>query len=141
MAVPNHEKVLDAYLYKTILCVFDNVRFIGLPYGHDLRFVHDKVLVQIDIKSTGPNDNPNEVVSSPNQVSGDSISFDGDGILNSTVQVEGSLRKMKFQPELPPFYILDEKPVLTLSFYLKFPIFFLDSPFNLTILNSNDNFS
>ena len=113
------EKVLDAYLYKSILSCMPNVRFLGLPYGHDLRFVTEDAFVHLDIKSTGPTDNTNEVVSSPNQVSGDGIFCDDFGVKNTTILVTGTSRDMQFQPELPPFYIIDNKTFVTLTFYLK----------------------
>ncbi|NJL76781.1 MAG: BglI family type II restriction endonuclease [Saprospiraceae bacterium] len=113
------EKVLDAYMYKTILALFPNARFIGLPYGHDVRFVTDNVFVHLDIKSTGPTDNADEVVSSPNQVTGDGRFYDANGIQNSKVLVVGPSRNMAFQPELLPFYIIGNQPFITLTFYLK----------------------
>lgn len=113
------EKVLDAYFYKIVNEIFSNVRFTGLPYGHDTRFTTADAFIQLDIKSTGPNDNPDEVVSSPNQVSGDGVSFDESGITNSPVLVQGPRRDFWFQPELPPFYIIDGVPKITLTYYLK----------------------
>lgn len=113
------EKVLDAYLYKIIISQFPVHHFIGLPYGHDIRFLSEKAFIHLDIKSTGPNDNPNEIVASPNQVSGDGILLDENGIINSKVLVKGSRKTMEFQPELPPFYIIDEIVYPTLTFYLK----------------------
>jgi hypothetical protein len=113
------EKVLEAYLYQIASEIFADVSFKGLPYGHDVRFVTDNVFIQIDVKSTGPTDNPDEVVSSPNQVSGDGLLLDNYGVMNSKVTVLGPSRSMDFQPELPPFYISENKPLLTLTFYLK----------------------
>ena len=113
------DKVLDAYMYKTIISVFKNPRFIGLPYGHDLRFLIEEGFVHIDTKSTGPTDNADEVVSSPNQVSGDGLTCNTDGVLNSIVRVVGPTSTMEFQPELPPFYIIGNKVYPTLTFYLK----------------------
>ncbi len=113
------EKVLDAHLYKIILTLFPTVRFMGLPYGHDVRFVTHNAFIHMDIKSTGPTDNPDEVVSSPNQVTGDGLFWDEMGVQNSKVSVLGTSREMSFQPELPPFYIIDNQVFITLTFYLK----------------------
>lgn len=113
------EKVLDAYLYRIADAMFPKINYVGLPYGHDVRFLTEDAFVHIDIKSTGPHDNLNEVVSSPNQVSGDGIYLDDEGVYNSPIEVEGPRRGFTFQPELPPFYIIDERPRLTLTFYLK----------------------
>lgn len=106
-------------MYKLICKVFPKSRFIGLPYGHDVRFVTDNAFIHIDIKSTGPTDNSDEVVSSPNQVSGDGYIIDKEGITNSQIEVFGPSRSSIFQPELPPFYIIDNIPRITLTFYLK----------------------
>ncbi len=113
------EKVLDAYTYQLVLENFDGVRFTGLPYGHDTRFVTEDAFVQLDIKSTGPNDDHDEVVSSPNQVTGDGLKMDDSGITNSKVTVQGPRKSIEFQPELPPFYVIDNVPKITLTYYLK----------------------
>ncbi len=113
------EKVLEAYLYKIIISQFKQHNFIGLPYGHDIRFLSEQAFIHLDIKSTGPNDNPNEVVASPNQVSGDGHLFDINGMGNSKVLVDGLRKTMEFQPELPPFYIINKRIYPTLTFYLK----------------------
>jgi hypothetical protein len=113
------EKVLDAYLHKIILNRFPKVRFIGLPYGHDVRFVSDEAFIHLDIKSTGPTDNADEVVASPNQVSGNGHFYDEIGVENTPVSVLGTSRNMRFQPELPPFYIIDNQLFITVTFYLK----------------------
>ena len=52
-------------------CSAKELRFPGIPYGHDVRFLTDEAFIQIDVKSTGPTDDADEVVSSPNQVTGD----------------------------------------------------------------------
>jgi hypothetical protein len=113
------EKVLEAYIYKIVSNIFTNARFVGLPYGHDVRFVTEDAFVHLDIKSTGPHDNLNEVVASPNQVSGDGLYLDSDGVYNSPVLVKGPRRSFSFQPELPPFYLIESRHRLTLTFYLK----------------------
>ena len=43
----------------------------GLPLDGDLRFALEEVLIHLDVKATGPNDNHNEIVASPFQISGD----------------------------------------------------------------------
>lgn len=114
------EKVIEGYIYSSIYRYFQNVRFVGLPYGHDVRFKTDKAFIQIDIKSTGPNDNADEVVCSRNQVSGDGLYNDEFGVYNSPFTVIGKGSKsMEFQPELPPFYIIDANILPTLTYYLK----------------------
>ena len=47
------------------------VSYPGLPSGADMRFATENALIHFDVKLTGPNDNPDEVVASPNQISGD----------------------------------------------------------------------
>lgn len=113
------EKVLDAYMYRFVTNTFKNVRFVGLPYGHDIRFVTEDAFIHIDVKSTGPNDSPNDIVLSLNQISGDGILLDKFGVKNSNVIAPGPRKDIYFQPELPPFYIIDNKPRITLTYYLK----------------------
>lgn len=113
------EKVLDAHLYQIISNVYNDAEFVGLPYGHDVRYTTNNAFVHIDIKSTGPRDNLDEVVSSPNQVSGNGLFCDEYGVYNTPVNVLGHRRSLVFQPELPPFYIINDTPRLTLTFYLK----------------------
>ena len=113
------EKVLEGYLYSGLSKIFDNFRFPGIPYGHDVRFITDEVFINIDIKSTGPTDNVNEVVVSPNQVTGDGI-YTGHGIVNNNEVLMQGLRVGKlFRPELAPFYIMDGKAIPVLTFYVK----------------------
>lgn len=113
------EKVLEAYIYKIANEIFPSIRYIGLPYGHDTRFATQDSFVHIDVKSTGPNDYVDEIVASPNQVSGDGIILDATGVNNSMVHVNGRKQGLDFQPELPPFYIIEGTPKLTLTFYIK----------------------
>ena len=113
------EKVLDAYLYRFVSDQFPDARFVGLPYGHDIRFMTERAFIHIDIKSTGPNDSPHDIVLSLNQISGNGKYLDKDGVFNSIETAPGPRRDIVFQPELPPFYLFDGKPRLTLTFYIK----------------------
>lgn len=94
------------------------IKFPGLPSGADIRFATDDTLIHFDIKVTGPNDRADEVVASPNQVSGDGISWK-DGLLNSPIIVRGMRTTMEFQPELAPFYLMEGKILLCLTYFLK----------------------
>ncbi|EJC6826989.1 BglI family type II restriction endonuclease [Vibrio parahaemolyticus] len=113
------EKVVEGYLYSLLPQVFNEVAFPGIPYGHDVRFSTPDAFIHIDAKSTGPTDDLNEVVSSPNQVTGDGAIFHGGEVRNNVTQMRGSRVSRDFQPELAPFVIDDGvvKPVLT--YYLK----------------------
>ncbi|MEE2026096.1 BglI family type II restriction endonuclease [Alkalimonas mucilaginosa] len=114
------EKVIEGYLYSQIASYFDDVRFVGAPYGHDIRFTCRNAFIHIDAKSTGPNDNPNEVVSSPNQVTGNGMIEEGSKLVyNDLVNMTGPKMTRQFRPELPPFYIIDGKVLPTLTFYIK----------------------
>lgn len=113
------EKVLDAYIYKIICSAFPDARFVGLPYGHDIRFVTKDAFIHIDIKSTGPTDNTDEVVASPNQVSGDGYFVDEEGVHNNLIEILGPSKTSEFRPELPPFYIINGTSKITLTYYLK----------------------
>ncbi|MBF4222979.1 hypothetical protein EAY74_22295, partial [Vibrio anguillarum] len=113
------EKVVEGYLYSLLPQVFNEVAFPGIPYGHDVRFSTLDAFIHIDAKSTGPTDNLNEVVSSPNQVTGDGAIFDGGQVRNNITQMRGARVSRDFQPELAPFVVDNGvvKPVLT--YYLK----------------------
>jgi hypothetical protein len=112
------EKVIEACLYANLGSIFKQVTFPGIPYGHDVRFLTDEAFVQIDAKSTGPTDNIDEVVSSPNQVTGDGL-FEGGLVKNTAQTVLGDRRPMHFLPELSPFVILGSKVYPVVTFYLK----------------------
>ncbi|MCF6204543.1 MAG: BglI family type II restriction endonuclease, partial [Methylococcaceae bacterium] len=113
------EKVVEGYLYSLVPNVFDDVRFIGLPYGHDIRFSTNNAFIHIDAKSTGPTDDQNEVVSSPNQVTGTGKINSKQRVYNDTENMIGPQVTRPFLPELPPFYIIDGNVLPTLTFYLK----------------------
>ncbi len=118
------EKTISSNFISQLQSVFKDVIFPGLPTGGDIRFATGDVYIHLDIKLTGPNDNPDEVVVPPNQVSGDGYKWDN-GILNSPFpihylsgQEKGNIN-YHFQPKLPPFYILDGKTYLCLTFFLE----------------------
>ena len=123
------EKVVEGYLYSLALTIFKNVRFIGLPYGHDIRFVTDSAFIHVDAKSTGPTDNAEEIVSSPNQVTGNG-KLDATGkVYNEIAEMKGTQVTRAFQPELAPFYIIDRRIIPTLTYYLKI-VYSVQSPGN-----------
>ncbi|RJR25745.1 hypothetical protein C4578_00730 [Candidatus Microgenomates bacterium] len=115
------EKTISYNLTSKIIKAFSEVRFPGLPTGGDIRFTNKETLVHLDIKLTGPNDNPNEVVVPPNQVSGRGDDWKN-GIINSPwpVHYQGNGKiNYNFQPKLPPFYLIDDKPLLCITMFLK----------------------
>lgn len=95
-----------------------DITFPGLPSGADLRFLTKDALVHFDVKITGPNDRADEVVASPNQLSGDGIQW-RDGVINSPITINGNRATMIFQPELPPFYIIEGRLYPCLTIFLK----------------------
>lgn len=95
-----------------------DITFPGLPSGADVRFLTNDALVHFDVKITGPNDRADEVVASPNQVSGDGVSW-RDGVFNSPVPVSGNRASMIFQPELPPFYVIEGRVYPCITIFLK----------------------
>lgn len=113
------EKVIEGHLYSNAPEMFDNVRFVGLPYGHDIRFVCEDCFIHIDAKSTGPTDDTEEVVSSPNQVTGTGKLGKDFIVYNDVVKMRGKRVERDFLPELAPFYIIDGKVLPTLTFYIK----------------------
>jgi hypothetical protein len=112
------EKTISACIIRAISLKAPAITFPGLPLGGDIRFATQGALVHFDLKLTGPNDNPDEIVASPHQVAGDGR-FWRNGVVNSPVIVTGQKAQMAFQPELPPFYILDQKILLCLTYFLK----------------------
>jgi hypothetical protein len=112
------EKSLSSNLIRAISNADASVSFPGLPFGGDVRFATGDALIHFDVKMTGPNDNANEVVVPPQQVSGDGVLWQ-DGMLSNPFLVVGERRSINFQPKLPPFYILDRTIRLCLTYFLK----------------------
>jgi hypothetical protein len=112
------EKSLSSNLLRAILEEHPAATFPGLPYGGDVRFASEDALIHFDVKLTGPNDNANEIVVPPQQISGDGAYW-LNGTLNSSFEVAGIRASMKFQPKLPPFYIFDGSVRLCLTYFLK----------------------
>lgn len=116
------EKTILATMAAAISKKFPDIIYPGLPFGSDLRFATQDALIHFDIKLTGPNDDPDEIVASPNQISGDGNNWDSEkeAVFNSAESIQyRSKVPMPFQPELPPFYILNGKPLLCLTYFLK----------------------
>lgn len=113
------EKVVEGHLYSIVPNIFENVRFLGVPYGHDIRFKTDRAFIHIDAKSTGPTDDTEEIVSSPNQVSGNGKLDDECKVYNEVTEMKGPRVTREFLPELAPFYIIDDEIIPTLTYYLK----------------------
>ena len=113
------EKVLEGHLYSSLNEIFERVKFPGIPYGHDIRFSTENSFVHIDIKSTGTTDNPNEVVSSPNQVTGNGMISEAGMVYNNEVDMRGARITRKFRPELAPFYLINNQIIPVLTFYIK----------------------
>jgi len=115
------EKAISSNIIKQLATRFTDLSFPGLPTGGDIRFLTKDVFIHLDIKLTGPNDNPNEVVVPPNQVSGDGKFWNGKGFTNSTfpiLRVRNGILNYNFHPKLPPFYLLGGKPYVCLTFFI-----------------------
>ncbi len=112
------EKTISARLIRAIALEDPSITYPGLPLGGDIRFATDDAYIHFDLKLTGPNDNAHEIVASPHQIAGDGRSCNG-GVNNSPVTVKGARAEMSFQPELPPFYVLDGRILLCLTYFLK----------------------
>ena len=114
------EKLTSSHLIHAVSNYFGDVTFPGLPTGGDVRFATSEALVHLDIKVSGPNETPNDLVVPPNQVSGDGANANALGILNSTTPITTRTgNHYDFQPKLPPFYLLGGRTLLCLTFYLK----------------------
>lgn len=112
------EKSIIARIVRTIAETHSNFAYPGLPVGSDLRLATESVLIHFDVKLTGPNDNANEVVASPYQISGDGLNWD-EGVKNSSFLVTGDRAKQTFFPQLPPFYVYKGRVLLCLTYFLK----------------------
>jgi hypothetical protein len=113
------EKAISQNLVRAITLTDPKITFPGLPLGGDVRFATRDALIHFDVKLTGPNDNANEIVASPHQISGDGRVWTNGGIVNSPFVVTGRKARMDFQPELPPFYVLKGRPLICLTYFLK----------------------
>jgi hypothetical protein len=113
------EKSLSYNLLRAISISDLAVSFPGLPFGGDIRFATGDALIHFDVKMTGPNDNANEVVVPPQQVSGDGAIWDEGGVVSNPFLVAGERKTINFQPKLSPFYILDGTVRLCLTYFLK----------------------
>lgn len=102
------EKLVISVISPHINDICSKIEFPALPFGGDHRFLTEDVLIHLDVKMTGPRDVKNEVVVSPNQVSGDGILWDNKGVVNSKVFARGPRKTNEFQPELPPFYAVEK---------------------------------
>lgn len=112
------EKSLSFNLLHALATNRPDISFPGLPFGADVRFATNEALIHFDVKLTGPRDNVNEVVAPPQQVSGDGAAWQG-GFANSSFLVQGQRTAFNFQPKLPPFYVLEERTLPCLTFFLK----------------------
>lgn len=119
------EKTISFHLLKSLTHHLPDINFPGLPSGGDIRFSTKDALIHLDIKLTGPNDNSDELVVPPNQVSGDGQNWKNEGVFNSVwpVLYQTGTRKGRinyhFHPKLPPFYVLHSQTLLCLTFFIK----------------------
>lgn len=112
------EKTISARLIREISLKDPSIKYPGLPLGGDIRFATSEAYIHFDLKLTGPNDIAHEIVASPHQIAGDGRYWNN-GVVNSPVNVNGTKAKMDFQPELPPFYVLEDQVLLCLTYFLK----------------------
>lgn len=118
------EKTITSHLLRRLSLTYPDISFPGLPTGGDVRFALDDVLIHLDVKLTGPNDNQDEVVVPPNQVSGDGNIWNKNGIENTNFPVYYQRSNQQainyhFQPKLPPFYVIGDRVLYCLTFFLK----------------------
>ncbi|MGB1285781.1 MAG: BglI family type II restriction endonuclease [Aggregatilineales bacterium] len=113
------ETVIVPHTLRSIFEANPSVQHPGLPSGADIRFATQNAFVHLDVKVTGPNDRADEIVASPNQISGDGSQWQNDAVANSPVTIQGQRSAMVFQPELAPLYVLDGQTLLCLTYFLK----------------------
>lgn len=114
------EKVVSGYFSKVLSETLPSITFPGSPIGADVRFATEDALIHFDFKLTGPNDRDDEIVASPNQISGDGAEWQDGGVKNTSHLVVGPKGgRMNFEPTLPPLYELDGRPLICLTFFLE----------------------
>lgn len=120
------EKAVSGNFGRALLDKMPSISYPGLPGGSDLRFATEDAMIHFDYKLTGPNDRDDEIVASPNQISGagatwEEAAIDGvPGAKNAAFEVVGPKGgRMVFEPTLPPFYELDGRPLVCLTYFLK----------------------
>lgn len=116
------EKLILSIIAEGVAQEYPGARYPALPFGGDFRFATTEALVHLDVKMTGPRDSMDEIVASPNQISGDGCDWDVKGVMNNEVQAVGERKTQQFQPELPPFYFSSLSGIdlqVCLTYFLK----------------------
>ncbi len=120
------EKAVSGNFGRALLDRMPSISYPGMPGGADLRFATEDAMIHFDYKLTGPTDRDDEVVASPNQISGaggtwEEAATDGvPGIKNAQFTVVGQRGgRDVFEPTLPPFYVLDGRALVCLTYFLK----------------------
>lgn len=100
---------------------------IGLPYGGDYRWItainDTEVAIHLDIKATGPRDNPNELVVPANQVTGfpDIQNSGGAEVFVSVPLMVGAREPLqKVRPALSPLVPFKGRLIPQLTAFIKF---------------------
>ncbi len=117
------EKTVTAHMIRILtLENLPQLEYPGLPLGGDVRFMLEDVIIHLDVKATGPRDSHVEVNASPFQISGDGKLWDSAGFRNSQVSIPRQNRNkgpVLFVPALPPFYVIEGRSLLCLTYFLK----------------------
>lgn len=120
------EKAVSGNFGRAMLDKMPSISYPGLPGGADLRFATEDAMIHFDYKLTGPNDSEVEIVASPNQLSGagetwEDAAADGiQGVKNAPFEVVGTRGgRDVFEPTLPPFYKLNGRLLVCLTYFLK----------------------
>lgn len=114
------ETTITPNVVKAVHQTKSGVEFPGLPSGADTRFLLDGQLVHFDVKATGPTDRTDEVVASPNQVSGAGTIWESNGVDNETFDVYGPQGgHTPFKPELSPIYKINGDWGACVTIFLK----------------------
>jgi hypothetical protein len=114
------ETTITPNVVKSVQRGAPGVEFPGLPSGADTRFLLNGQIVHFDVKATGPTDRTDEVVASPNQVSGDGSIWKDQGVDNSPFDVYGPQGgHTPFKPELSPAYKINGEWGMCVTVFLK----------------------
>jgi hypothetical protein len=120
-----------------------SIREIGIPTGPDDRYlvqgpsialknsITNSIMLFLDTKSVGPRDDKDEVVVSPNQVSGDGIWNSPDQNIINTKMIAKKTASHDFFPAVPPLFVFSNNIVApVVHIYIKpiYKMLHLDNP-------------
>jgi len=124
------EKVVGLSIFGGLIEVVGAANIHGIPstpFGGDYRIVLKDYILHIDIKSTGPRDDPSEIVVPPNQITGDGaiISMADEAVSNNPIAVGAKEETCAYTnptltPLAPALIGKDVKTIPQFTLFIKF---------------------